>query len=88
MENGIPIDGRHPGMVNLTPEQQQEFIKLHEQDRLQNPPLPPDQYKLLDIMKNVIVHGQPLNSKHPGVVNLCPDQKKHLVEIEKKQDRG
>ena len=20
LENGIPIDGRHPGMVNLTPE--------------------------------------------------------------------
>ena len=42
LENGIPIDGRHPGMINLTPEQQQQFLKLHDADKLNNPPLPPD----------------------------------------------
>lgn len=88
LEHGIPVDGRHPGMVNLTPEQQQQFIDLHEADRINSPPLRPDQKKQLDILKNLVVHGTPLDSNHPGCINLAPDHKKHLIEIERKQDRG
>ena len=73
LENGIPIDGRHPGMANLTPEQQQQFLKLFDADKLNNPPLPPDKKRQLDILKNLIAHGTPLDSKHPGVINLTPD---------------
>ena len=88
LENGIPVDGRHPGMVNLTPEQQKQFLKLHADDKKNNPPLPPVEKKQLEILKNLIVHGTPLDSRHPGCVNLAPDQKKHLIEIERKQDRA
>lgn len=34
------------------------------------------------------MHGTPLDSNHPGCINLAPDHKKHLIEIERKQDRG
>ena len=32
LENGIPIDGNHPGMANLTRDQQKHFIALLEAD--------------------------------------------------------
>jgi len=73
LETGIPVDGSHPGMVNLTPEQQWQFLKLFETDQVNNPTLTLDQRKKLDILKNLIVHGTPLDSSHPGCVNLCPD---------------
>ena len=88
IENGIRVDGRHPGMVNLTPEQQQQFLKLYEADQLNSPPLPPDKKKLLNKLKDLIVHGIPLDSRHPGVVNLSPSQYQALTELEKKLDRG
>ena len=83
MENGIPIDGNHPGMANLTPKlQQPQFLKLLEDDKLNK--LSPSQMNDLDNLKNLVVHGIPLNSNHPGVVNLSPDQKKDLQAMEKK----
>ena len=39
---------------------------------------------LLDLLEN----GIPLGSNHPGVINLSPRQKKDLIGMEKKQDRG
>ena len=75
-------------MVNLTPEQQQQFLKLLEADRLNSPPLKPGQKKQLDILKNLIVHGTPLDSNHPGVAHLSPDQKRDLISLERKEDRG
>ena len=87
IENGIPVDGRHPGMVNLTPDQQQQFLKLYEADCLNKPPLPPDKKKALNKLKDLIVHGIPLDSNHPGVVNLSPKEKQDLIRIEQKQDR-
>lgn len=75
-------------MVNLTPEQQQQFLKLYEADQLNSPPLPPDKKKLLNKLKDLIVHGIPLDSRHPGVVNLSPNQYQALTDLEKKLDRG
>lgn len=74
-------------MVNLSPQQQQEFIELYNADKCSGPRLKADRKQVLNDLKNQIVHGIPLNSKHPGVINLCPDQKRHLIAIEKKQSR-
>jgi len=48
-------------------------LKLYEADQLNSPPLPPDKKKLLNKLKDLIVHGIPLDSRHPGVVNLSPN---------------
>ena len=34
------------------------------------------------------MHGTPLDSNHPGVVNLSPKQRNDLISLERKQDRG
>ena len=59
-------------MVNLTPKlQQPQFHILFDGD-LENK-LNTPQIKKLDDLKNLIVHGKPLDSNHPGVINLSPD---------------
>ena len=55
---------------------------------MQSPVLTSEQRKQMDDLKNLIVHGTPLDSKHPGVLNLSPDQKRHLIAMEKKQSRS
>ena len=62
-------------------------MQLLGADKLNAPPLSAEQRNELDYLKNLIVHGIPLNSKHPGVVNLSPNQRRHLITLENKQDR-
>jgi hypothetical protein len=59
-------------------------LKLYEADQLNSPPLPPDKKNLLNKLKDLIVHGIPLDSRHPGVANLSPNQLKTLIDLEKK----
>lgn len=90
LERGTPIDGRHPGMINLTPEQQKQFINtlIHHADKNNRPALNLDQKNQLNNLKNLIVHGIPLDSRHPGCINLAPNQKNNLIAIENRQARG
>ena len=89
IENGDPIDGQHKGMINLTIDQSKQFNKLYSNHQQSgNAPHSSNMSKKLSEFLNQIVHGIPLNSKHPSVINLAPDQKRHLKAIEKKQGRS
>ena len=42
----------------------------------------------LDKLKNLIVHGKPLNEKHPGSINLTPAQLAKLPILLAKKKNG
>ena len=80
--NCLPIDEDHPNVEqNLSPSDKEKLADLLNREE----PLSVSELKHLDDLKDQIVLGGPLDSTHPGVTNLSPDQKKDLDDIENKQ---
>lgn len=85
--DGIPVDEKHPGAKkNLTRPENDALKDLIKAEQKQ--PLEPAQDKKLKDLKNKIVHGKPLDSSHPGIVNLSPTQKQELKGLENKDNKG
>ena len=82
VRNCLPIDEDHPNVEqNLSPSDKEKLADLLNREE----PLSEPEKKQLDHLKDQIVLGNPLDSTHPGVENLSPDQKKDLDDIENKQ---
>ena len=66
-------------------EEKKNLLNIEKkQDRVQ--PLTPQEEEGLGDFKELIAHGQPIDSNHPGFVNLTENMKDKLKEFEARPD--
>ena len=81
--NGHPLDATHPGVNNLSPDQQKELAELlRKADSGEG--LTPEEKARLGQLQEIMAHGQPLDSHHPGIENLTEHEKDKLAALEDK----
>ena len=71
--------------MNLSPDQKARLLRLEAmQSRAEV--LSPEEEAELGRYKNLIAHGRPVNSTHPGVANLTEEEFKLLKKLEDKAE--
>ena len=69
----LTFDPTHPGAVNLSPIQLEQLKKLaHMED--EGMYLTPAQRDELESLLDLLENGTPVDGRHPGMVNLTPEQ--------------
>ena len=71
--------------MNLSPDQNARLVKLEDKQARAEALSPAEKAELAQY-KNLIAHGKPVNSSHPGVANLTEEEFKLLKNLEKKAD--
>ena len=74
MNDPHAVDESHPGFYNLNPEQQVRFVD-HLKAGRGGRDLTGQEQRDMDKLKELVVHGVPLDENHPGFVGLDPYQK-------------
>ena len=69
---GIPLDEKHPDVLNMAPFELKRFKELERvrDDR----DLEPEEKKEMTILQEKLKSGNPIDERHPGMVNLTPIQ--------------
>ena len=88
MQNGRPLDNRHPGYKKLPSKAQDEFDQLNDQKKKNGGRLPRQETEDFDKLAAAIQLDQgPPSMSHRGVPNLIPEDKEKLNDIlEKMKD--
>ena len=66
MVDGIPLDSKHPGIINLSPDQKRDLINL-EKKIARGQTLSVPEQKNFNQYTSLIANGKPVDSSHPGV---------------------
>ena len=69
--NGVPFDANHVGMVNLSPIQEEQYLK-HEERKEKGHELKPDEKNQLNSLQELLRSGSPIDESHSGILNLTP----------------
>ena len=63
----------HPGLVNLSPDQLEQLKRLaHLRD--EDEPMSTQENRDLDNLLKLLETGIPIDGRHPGMINLTPEQ--------------
>ena len=74
------FDPQHPGLINLSPNQVADLRRLA--DKRDNDELMSiDEIRYLDDLLNLLENGIPVDERHPGMVNLTPEQQRLFAAL-------
>lgn len=71
--------------MNLSPDQKTRLVTLQDKQARAEALSPAEKAELAQY-KNLIAHGRPVNSSHPGVANLTEEEFKLLKNLENRAD--